>query len=366
MRSVGYEGWTVKVHDRWFNGAAEEKWNADNICVAGFKVPCETEADKHGEFAPSISLAQLGKDIRGWPQKYDALDLTRMVRYAMLNPKEKWMYPKHYDELLRHIGGPMKVRLEHTDTQAFERWKKVVPPPPRSLQALQSKAASPLPPVRKRDRDTSEASKGPAKRGRPKKERQVENDEEVVELPAKQWVYHGFEEYVRGPPVLCPVPTAITVSSDESIETIFQTKGKTNGTNRYSAYAFHGPRTTPPYRPLHFILPPGPNDTSAWAENLRWSSEQFLHFFSDAVGWNESPEHLNLINSYREEQLWASDEWLEAFAKKQDKEGSKEWPLRRQKDSLSMPYIRHDRERAEAYWWEFGFGELPGWESFFD
>jgi hypothetical protein len=102
--------------------------------------------------------------------------------------------------------------------------------------------------------------------------------------------------------------------SEQSVLLAFEHGGATRQTNPYSAYAFGGPRDTPPYRLLHQISQPHPYDTSAWAENLRWEFEQRALFAHNGTKrWNESPEHLVRIELERTTRIWASDELQHAL-----------------------------------------------------
>lgn len=367
MRSVGYDGWTVTIHDRWFKDEVKKKWNANSISVAGFQVPCQTEKELKNSFAPPIPFAQLVTDIRQLPKQSDALDLTRMVQYAVEHPDEGWMYPKHYDKLLSRLGGPMKVQVEHTDLHAYRRWQYVTAPPPSRRPSPLPKALGPVPLLQKRKERITKDSRPHPKRMRPKPSSPKENDEEYVEGVGQRTETRGFEEYIRPKPVLCPVPFVAKVSSDEEIKQAFRIRGDLTKPSAYSPYAFGGPRTSSPYRPLHFIDTPDTSDGSAWAENLRWAAEQLTNFLSAAVGWNESPEHLRLIDNYRREQAWVSDEWLEAYVEKQKEAPDGDWPPRRPKEFVSSPFMQPNPEGVEQSWEVTELGSPPrGGETFFD
>jgi hypothetical protein len=106
---------------------------------------------------------------------------------------------------------------------------------------------------------------------------------------------------------------AVPVSTDAALASAFDRDGQLGETDVYSAYAFGGPRTTPPYRQLYRIEQPDPDDSSGWAENLRWAFEQntlFRYPLRPDV-WNESPQHMEHIVKIRNEQLWMSEESLE-------------------------------------------------------
>lgn len=106
----------------------------------------------------------------------------------------------------------------------------------------------------------------------------------------------------------------------------FDAEGAVGEADLYSAYAFGGPRCTPPYRYLSQITQPYSWDVSGWAETLRWAFEQrvlFAHSFPEATGWNESPGHMTCIERERKQRVWASDELLEQLMESDESEADR-------------------------------------------
>jgi hypothetical protein len=64
----------------------------------------------------------LGNGVETMPTGFDALDLTRCVEYHQAHPEEQWYYPDHFEELVKHLGGPATVTDAHLDSGAFARW----------------------------------------------------------------------------------------------------------------------------------------------------------------------------------------------------------------------------------------------------
>jgi hypothetical protein len=64
----------------------------------------------------------LGKGVEKMPTGFDALDLTRCVEYHQAHPGEQWYYPDHFEELVKHLGGPAAVTDDHLDSRAWVRW----------------------------------------------------------------------------------------------------------------------------------------------------------------------------------------------------------------------------------------------------
>ncbi|KAF2245321.1 hypothetical protein BU26DRAFT_521803 [Trematosphaeria pertusa] len=258
------------------------------------------------------------------PRGDDALDLTRMVEYCVQHPVEGWEYPKDYEKLLGLLGGPQTVTPEHVDRAAFKRWEGVVPLPPRPRPDALTVGRRKNKKSMGSAEDETPAPQPGRKRGMPRKRARLEEDadfaeddqevraarEEIEERinaasdSAAPTYIHGLAHWVA-PPSLTEEP------SDARIICVFEEEGCLEETDPFSAYAFLGPRDSPPYRPLHRIDHPLTSDISGWAENLRWAAEQTATFRTG--GWNESPEHMERIHRIRVEQKWVSMEWLDAY-----------------------------------------------------
>jgi hypothetical protein len=367
MRRAGFENWTVGSHDQWHR-ENEENWNQNDLCVGTFVTPCQSYEKSH--LAPSIPFADLALDVRKFPQGYDALDLTRMVKYALEKPQETWLYPRDYEKLLEALGGPLEVRPENTDPAVFSRWKDVVPPPAQP---------SPDPTVSLRtsvnlDIETHEVLK---RRGKPKGEERrrrrrtevPEEDEQELDADIDpSLAAEPVEQYVRKQPVFSPPPPQATSRpSEDDISAVFCAEGKRGQKDMFSAYAFGGPRTAPPYRQLHRIHPPEQEDISVWAENLRWVREQ-VQAFPAVTRWNESADHMDLITEHRIRQLWVSDEWLEYSIR------ADEWrqqqtitgdPGRMEKWRIELSPVNPDLSLSRAWFQHHGLPAPPPPEETF-
>jgi hypothetical protein len=120
MREAGYDNWTFKTHATWHTKAAAKTWNVELLTIPDIQPPSKN-GKKTGAAAP-IQFKSLANGVKAPPQGSDALDLTRMVDYAILHPSESWLYPDDYAELLNTIGGKAKVTLDHTDKYLSNRW----------------------------------------------------------------------------------------------------------------------------------------------------------------------------------------------------------------------------------------------------
>lgn len=105
MRTAGYESWTMKTHWQWHH-ANLENWDGTDIGVGNFALPCQS--GDGGYPAPPLLFSELSKDVRKFPEGNDALDLTRMVCYAVEHPRDCWMYPTDYDGSYKSSEDPLR------------------------------------------------------------------------------------------------------------------------------------------------------------------------------------------------------------------------------------------------------------------
>lgn len=344
MEKAGYVNWTITRHDRWHDDQQRALWDGKKLAVSELRVT-------RGASAEGISFSRLASNMRVLPEGDDALDLTRMVRYCVEEAEDGWTYPTDYEELLELIGGPAPVRDENTDSAAFERWEKRRPPPPspKSVQRLHcfkhfegKKPTGTSGVARRRSRNASPGSSAstPVRAAeedlRPSADH-IERDSPTCEseysdrlsIPYTRtsvsvntgassrgrtslsvMLTHGQPQYVEPEPHSSTEPTSSTVAQAFRVEGF----ADTGQTDPYGAYAFGGPRHSPPYRYLHQIAQPHPWDISGWAENLRWAFEQRVLFeqeHSAVMGWDESPAHMACIERQRTQCVWASEELLE-------------------------------------------------------
>ncbi|KAF3041856.1 hypothetical protein E8E12_000529 [Didymella heteroderae] len=331
MNKAGYTDWTITKHDLWHN-SRNRFWNADGLDVGELRTASVAVA------AGTVSFRSLAKNVRMMPEGDDALDLTRMVRYCVQNAEDGWRYPTDYEELLELLGGPAEVQEPNTDGAVFRRWenRKAPPPtprltpPPAGVELIKS-----LKQARRRlgdpnakssaDARLRTVSPGPdtllqrvAAREQERTTAETAFDEEAM----RSFATHGGSgmPYRRGLAEYEPPPPSPGVTHPLLLSTIAQVleaEGFAGEKDPYSAYAFGGPRCTPPYRQLKQIELPHPWDISGWAENLRWAFEQrvlFVKEFPDALDWSESPDHMAHIERKRMQHDWASDELLEQLA----------------------------------------------------
>jgi hypothetical protein len=130
------------------------------------------------------------------------------------------------------------------------------------------------------------------------------------------------EIYIRPTIEYVAAPEGATAPTPEAIHLAFDSEGNFGQTNPFSPYAFDESRLTPPYRMLHDVELPPEADVSGWAENVRWAFEQHAYYrgVRHGEGWNESPEHMELIGQIRQTQLWASDELIAHVSRLQEED----------------------------------------------
>ncbi|KAF2014112.1 hypothetical protein BU24DRAFT_347885 [Aaosphaeria arxii CBS 175.79] len=336
MRKAGFDGWTCGIHELWHKDIAAS-WNEEDLSVAGFKTPCEI--GEKGDPAGPIPFSHLANGVKKYPAGNDALDLTRMVTYAVEHPNEHWQYPTHYDELLEHIGGPHPPSTEHTDRYILEKWDKWVKQntyinlarkrASQSTSATMSLTTTPRPMA---SPNQLEPHKSPMllntgiPKGTPRllpaqMQRTKTLSGEVIGTIANRFgrvlpSHPDFMNYVRRPATLATAPDSVKWDSadTQNLLMVFGTFRYPAVTSIFSPYAFLCSRDYPPFRMLHHIDQPHPGDVSGWAENLRWAAEQ--HELFGVESWTECPEHMRLISRHRFEQIWVSDEWLADYMKR--------------------------------------------------
>jgi hypothetical protein len=345
MQHAGFEKWTVGIHYKWHE-ERKPTWDETNLSVAAFRTP--GQISETAVSVADIPFRQLAVDVRYLPGGDDALDLTRMVQHCAQNPQELWMYPRDYDTLLEHLGGSVAVRLGHLDREAFRRWAGIIPPPRRirvddalsvsnvapdgektkgvgssrtdaPIVEMQSRTSTPM---ALGSRDTTPFSNAQQKKkGRRPKKIRYEEEASTGETEIRDGMEptRNTETYVRAPAEYVAPVGNVAEPPKGTIRQLFVAERAIGEKNPFSPYAFGGPRSKAPYRMLHRIGQPHPTDRSGWAENLRWAYEQracFSHSYY-VEGWNESPEHMELIATTRKDQVWASDELLAQIAEEQ-------------------------------------------------
>jgi hypothetical protein len=340
MDKAGYKEWRFKAHKK-FHEQRKTPWDEANLDVAGFTTP--GQIGRKATLPTDIPFKNLAVDVRHIPQGNDALDLTRMVEYCVQNPHDPWRYPRDYATLLGLVGGAAPIGPEHIDRKAFKRWAGVVPPPPsldreqlllrdqenegtkrkrtwsieRKMSATgrQSRTGTPESSARSTTNTPIPDSQQLQKpRGRPKKTARVAD--EAPEAARDEDM--ESQEYIRTAIYVAPPADAIRpwveieLPYEEAINFAFLREGDVGEIDSRSAYAFGGPRLTPPYRWLCQIDQPDPADSSGWAENLRWAAEQHacFRYTYRPDAWNESAEHMQRIVQIRKDQVWMSDEYL--------------------------------------------------------
>jgi hypothetical protein len=132
MRGAGYgDSWVfgsmpaIVARDVANSGVAR---NPHLLDVHGFKTEFELFPERGGRGGGSLQewkFADLAKGLKKMPEGDDALDLTRMVQYAVDHPEDNFVFPNDYDLLLQLVGGPAQPTAQHFDAAVFDRWDKV-------------------------------------------------------------------------------------------------------------------------------------------------------------------------------------------------------------------------------------------------
>ncbi|KAL5114858.1 hypothetical protein ACEQ8H_007235 [Pleosporales sp. CAS-2024a] len=335
MVRSGFDKWSLSVHDL-FHAPMQDKWDETSLGIAGSIAPDALFKDVD---ARSIPFKDLALSVRRWPRGDDALDLTRMVGHCVDNPEETWMYPHDYVTLLTRLGGPAPAGHGHLDRQTFERWKDIIPPPPRVWSTEEEARAKAMliakreakkiekmktqPRRTRRQSRSLSASQDSTEPHRPRRRRRKHAKLEHIDVKEPKLYKDVKEEegadyrerYAQAAAKYVAPPAEAEAPDSLALAHAFAAAHAAGEKDLCSAYAFGGPRHEPPYRMLHDIQQPDQDDVSGWAENLRWAFEQRACFWHavQTEAWNESPAHMEFIAQIRKKQLWASGELLRNF-----------------------------------------------------
>jgi hypothetical protein len=108
--------WTTGDHHKYHNAA---HFDPSSVSVAGFRTPANgKDVSTH---AP-VLFRDLAIGVKVFPSGDDALDLTPAVQYCVEHPTENWMYPTHYTQLIKRLGGPNTVKPAMQDAALIKRW----------------------------------------------------------------------------------------------------------------------------------------------------------------------------------------------------------------------------------------------------
>jgi hypothetical protein len=114
-----YITWTTGNHHDF---PKARSFNPASVSVTGFRTPAD---GKIKATAPPIPIKNMANGVKNFPTGYDALDLTRAVRYCQAHPDENWLYPDDYERLVDQLPqdphlasypvGPAPVQVGHQD-----------------------------------------------------------------------------------------------------------------------------------------------------------------------------------------------------------------------------------------------------------
>jgi hypothetical protein len=122
MRNNGYDSkWTLSKHKKLEQDAGRHLPTGCDLTTTGFNSPHNLDVSSPSVSSVSILMRSLAVDITE-PLGYDALDLTRVIKYAVDHPDQRYMFPEHYHDILQTLGGSKTVQKPHWDKEAFDRW----------------------------------------------------------------------------------------------------------------------------------------------------------------------------------------------------------------------------------------------------
>jgi hypothetical protein len=124
-----YITWTTGTHH---NFPKPRSFDPASVSVTGFRTPAD---GKIKATAPPIPIKNMAIGVKNFPTGYDALDLTRAVRYCQAHPDENWLYPDDYERLVNQLPqdphlagypvGPAPVQVGHQDRATIGRYTTV-------------------------------------------------------------------------------------------------------------------------------------------------------------------------------------------------------------------------------------------------
>lgn len=120
--------WKPKHHNKWLKKPAN--WNPKSISMAGYEIPLKANPKKQRK---TTSGAMVGEDpimfyrlafnVRHWPVGFDALNLTRCVKYVLdhIGQCDHLLFPNDYFVVLEVVGRQKPVPL-NADKLCSNRW----------------------------------------------------------------------------------------------------------------------------------------------------------------------------------------------------------------------------------------------------
>lgn len=359
MELYGCEGWNTSRHKLYFPGP----WVNDLIAVDGFSVPAADYPDhptsKEG-VTTKFPFKDFAKDVRVFPEGFDALDFTECVRYAFNHPHEDWFYPQDYEELVRKTNGPREVLKSHCDAELFKRWSTIdafnAKTYLRSGKLNAGAVSQDLEPETEDEDDVAfndTFTQGPhlqnqeaqafdegLHHGPTTRDGQEPTDNNVIgyhqattsqfqpDLPFVQEAPANVESRQFGilrigkPPSFLQPPSRPTLNLFQGPVDISDTGHSASGLALHMPYSFSGPRTAPEYRTLHWLQDPFPDDVSDFAENIRWAKEQYRLYHVST--WSESPEDMATMSQARIQEAWVSPQFAEWIESSKNSQGTVE------------------------------------------
>ncbi|KAF2245308.1 hypothetical protein BU26DRAFT_432960 [Trematosphaeria pertusa] len=118
LQDEAYKGWCVSSH------VVPEDWDATSVSVAGFRIPYQTHpfVVNRNKSPDPVPFKDLTVGVKQMPTGFDALDLTRCVKYHLEHDGEEWNFPDDFEALINVLGGPTPLHPEHYDNAVFNRW----------------------------------------------------------------------------------------------------------------------------------------------------------------------------------------------------------------------------------------------------
>lgn len=120
--------WKPKHHNKWLKKPVN--WNPKSISMAGYEIPLKANPKKQRKATSGVMVGEdpimfyrLAFNVRHWPDGFDALNLTRCVKYVLdhIGECDHLLFPNDYFVVLEVVGRQEPVP-RNADKLCSNRW----------------------------------------------------------------------------------------------------------------------------------------------------------------------------------------------------------------------------------------------------
>jgi hypothetical protein len=131
MKKGGFgDAWTVNKHQQLRVNMLDHTlidWNTERLSTRQIRTEADLYPNRLGCKGGNkeVPMLLLASGVIKFLEGNEALDLTRVVQYAVDHPVDKYKYPRDYHLILSALGGPKPVTPENTDAAIFQIYKSM-------------------------------------------------------------------------------------------------------------------------------------------------------------------------------------------------------------------------------------------------